>query len=76
MAVPLIYSARYHIDIGFHVFPTNKYQLIHERLRTLADDSFRFVEPDPAPWEDLALVHTPDYLNRLRTGTMAAEEVA
>jgi hypothetical protein len=28
----VIYSARYQIDIGPHVFPTRKYALIHARL--------------------------------------------
>ena len=28
----VVYSARYQIDIGPHVFPTRKYALIHARL--------------------------------------------
>ena len=28
----VVYSARYRIDIGPHVFPTDKYQRVHARL--------------------------------------------
>jgi len=28
----VVYSARYHIDIGPHVFPTRKYPMVHARL--------------------------------------------
>jgi len=34
------------------------------------------VEPEPASWEQLALVHTPDYLAKMRDGTMTREDVA
>jgi acetoin utilization deacetylase AcuC-like enzyme len=30
----------------------------------------------PASWDDLALVHTPDYLAKLRSGAMAIEDIA
>ena len=32
----LVYSARYQIDIGPHVFPTQKYRLVHDRLKEAA----------------------------------------
>jgi acetoin utilization deacetylase AcuC-like enzyme len=34
------------------------------------------LEPEPASWDELALVHTPEYLARLRDGAMTAEEMA
>jgi len=67
----LVYSPRYAIDIGRHVFPTRKYQLVRDRFPELA-----VIEPEPATWEQLALVHTPEYLAKLRDGTMTAEDVA
>ena len=73
----VVYSARYRIDIGLHVFPTAKYRLVHDRL--LESGAIRpsdVVEPAPASWEDLALVHTPDYLARMRDGTMTDEDIA
>jgi len=73
----IAYSARYHIDIGLHVFPTLKYRLVHESLVALGiARSEDFVEPRPASWEELALVHTAEYLEKMRTGAMAPEDVA
>lgn len=71
----VVYSAAYVIDIGTHVFPTRKYQLVHERLRG-AGLPLDFVEPAPAAWSDLARVHTPDYLQKIRTGGFTAGELA
>jgi acetoin utilization deacetylase AcuC-like enzyme len=33
------------------------------------------IDPDPAAWEDLALVHTADYLAGLRDGTLAEDAI-
>ena len=78
MAVPVFHAARYHIDIGLHVFPTRKYQLVRDRLAALP--AMRgvavFVEPEPAAWDELALVHTGEYLEKLRTGTLSAADIA
>jgi acetoin utilization deacetylase AcuC-like enzyme len=65
------------MDIGPHVFPTRKYALVRERLLAagLARDA-DFVEPPLAAWDELALVHTPDYLERIRTGNLSAAEAA
>lgn len=35
-----------------------------------------FVEPTPASWNDLALVHTAEYLDKLRNDALSAEEIA
>lgn len=70
----IVYSPRYHIDIGPHVFPTAKYEAIHSELN--AAGGWAWVEPEPASWEDLALVHTAEYLRKARTGTFTAEEIA
>lgn len=68
------YSPRYHINIGAHVFPTIKYARLFERLQH--DTRLRFVEPAAVAWEDLALVHSAEYLGKLRNGTMTLEDVA
>jgi acetoin utilization deacetylase AcuC-like enzyme len=75
--VIVVYSARYHIDIGLHVFPTEKYRLVHARLleRGVIRPS-DVVAPGPAAWEELALVHTADYLDGMRHGTLSAEQLA
>jgi acetoin utilization deacetylase AcuC-like enzyme len=73
----IVYSPRYHIDLGAHVFPTGKYPRLRDALvaRRLAAPS-DFIAPEPATWEDLELVHTPDYLEKLRDGSMSLEEQA
>ncbi|MCC7416433.1 MAG: histone deacetylase [Acidobacteria bacterium] len=72
-----MHAARYHIDIGRHVFPTAKYHLVRDRLLetgVLAPGDL--VEPQPAAWEDLARVHAREYLHALRTGAMTPDEIA
>ncbi|HDZ76613.1 MAG TPA: histone deacetylase [Candidatus Omnitrophica bacterium] len=68
----IIYSPKYEVDIGAHVFPTVKYRLIKERLISgeLACES-DFIQPEKASLENVALVHTKDYINKLNTGTLS-----
>jgi acetoin utilization deacetylase AcuC-like enzyme len=70
----VVYSVRYHIDIGAHVYPTIKYQLLRGALGALK--GYEFVEPSPAAWEDLASVHTVEYLEKARTGSFTVDEIA
>jgi acetoin utilization deacetylase AcuC-like enzyme len=70
----VVYSPRYHIDIGAHVFPTIKYQAVQRALVTLG--GLTFVEPDAASWDLLGLVHTAEYLEKVRTGDFSVEEIA
>jgi len=72
----LFYSPKYEIDIGPHVFPTSKYRLVHDRLikEGFAEES-DFVDPGMAGDEDLLLVHTPRYVEKLKTGEFSVEEL-
>ena len=71
----LVYSDDYYLPIGSHVFPAEKYKRIHDRLietgMAMAAD---FVLPRPATDLDVLLVHTPQYVERLKTGTLSARE--
>ena len=69
----VVYSDGYEIPLPGHIWPTTKYRLIAERLRPPA---VTFVEPTEASWEDLALVHTSEYLARLRHDTLTPEDIA
>jgi acetoin utilization deacetylase AcuC-like enzyme len=74
--VKLVWSPAYHLDIGTHVWPTGKYGRIRERLLAVGGiDESDFVEPGPASWDDLALVHTPDYLHKVRSGTLTIDDL-
>ncbi len=72
----LVYHDDYDLHIGSHVFPTQKFRLIRERLLSegFADEA-DFVQPERAADEDLMLVHTADWVTRLRSGQLRFEEV-
>ncbi|MFY9647983.1 MAG: histone deacetylase [Terriglobales bacterium] len=71
----LVYSDDYYLPIGSHVFPAEKYKCIHDRLLSSGVASASdFVAPRPASDEDILLVHTPSYVQKLRTGTLSARE--
>jgi acetoin utilization deacetylase AcuC-like enzyme len=71
----LVYSDDYYLPIGAHVFPAEKYRQIHERLlETGTAEASDFVTPQLASDQDVLLVHTPQYVNKLKTGTLSARE--
>src|SRR3981189_1865116 len=71
----LIYSDDYYLPIGAHVFPAEKYRRIRDRLLELgvahAED---FLVPEPASDQDILLVHTSRYVEKLKTGTLSPRE--
>jgi len=71
----LVYSDDYYLPIGSHVFPAEKYKRIHDRLLAsgIAEPA-DFVTPRPATDQDVLLVHTPQYIEKLKTGTLSARE--
>lgn len=72
----VVYSDNYEIDIGPHVWPTAKYRKIRDWLASGPDAGrFQLIDARPATWEQLALVHTPDYLRKLRDLTLSPEEI-
>jgi acetoin utilization deacetylase AcuC-like enzyme len=71
----LVYSDDYYLPIGAHVFPAEKYRLIQRRLlESGIAEPADFVEPKPASDEDVLLVHTSEYVQKLKTGTLSAME--
>src|SRR6266852_3999551 len=71
----LIYNDGYYLPIGHHVFPAEKYRRIRDRLLdTKIAQSEDFLTPHPAKDEDILLVHKPDYVHKLKTGTLSARE--
>ncbi len=71
----LVYSEKYYLPIGEHVFRADKYRLIRERLlqQRIADES-DFVVPALASESDVTLVHSPHYVNKLMEGGLSARE--
>jgi acetoin utilization deacetylase AcuC-like enzyme len=71
----LVYSDDYYLPIGIHVFPAQKYRYIHQRLlETEVVESSDFLRPSPASDEDVLLVHTSEYVHKLKTGTLSPRE--
>lgn len=71
----LVYSEKYFLPIGEHIFRADKFRLIRERLLEdgVAEES-DFVVPQPASKADVLLVHTPLYVSKLMEGTLSALE--
>jgi acetoin utilization deacetylase AcuC-like enzyme len=69
--VKVFYSPRYEVSLPGHIWPTSKYRLIARRL-----PEKDLVHPEDASWDDLALVHTAEYLEKLRTNTLTPEDIA
>lgn len=74
--LPLIYHDRYDLHLGAHVFPSQKYRLVRDaliaqKLATSAD----IIAPVPASDDDILRVHTPAYIHKLKTGTLAPHEI-
>lgn len=72
----LVYHDGYDLNLGDHVFPSQKYRLI--RARMLADDlvsEHDFDAPAAAAAEDLLLVHDAGWVQRLERGTLTYEEI-
>lgn len=71
----LVYSDDYYLPIGQHVFPAEKYSRIRDRLlKTGIAQPSDFLAPEPASDQDILLVHTPEYVRKLKTGTLSPSE--
>jgi len=72
----LVYHDGYDLNLGPHVFPSQKFRLIAEKLRAdgiaSAEDSLR---PEPASDADILRVHTEDWVRKLKTGTLSYGEI-
>src|SRR5437763_17023492 len=71
----LIYSDDYYLPIGAHVFPAEKYRLVHRRrFDTKIAEPADLLIPQPASDQDILLVHKPEYVNKLKNGTLSPLE--
>ncbi len=72
----LVYHPGYDLNLGDHVFPSQKYRLVRDRL---LQEGFAepkdLIEPAAAPEDDLLLVHTADWIGRLKTGTLTFHDI-
>jgi acetoin utilization deacetylase AcuC-like enzyme len=71
----LVYSEKYFLPIGEHVFRADKFRLVRERLlQQRAADESDFLAPQPAGESDILLVHSAHYVNKLMEGGLTARE--
>jgi acetoin utilization deacetylase AcuC-like enzyme len=72
----LIYHERYDLNLGAHVFPSQKFQLIHAALLEQGIAAREdFLRPTLAADEDILRVHTPEWVRKLKTGKLSASEL-
>jgi acetoin utilization deacetylase AcuC-like enzyme len=72
----LIYHPSYDLNLGPHVFPSQKFRLIAEELlrEGIASEN-DILKPAPASDEDLLRAHTPEWVGKLKNGTLSSSEV-
>ncbi len=76
LPLKLVYHERYDLNLGPHVFPSQKFRLIYEMLlREHIAGQNDFLRPSPATDEDMLRVHTSDWVRKLKTGTLTASEL-
>ena len=72
----VVYSERYDLHLGDHIFPSKKYKWLHDHLlRSRFAHPDDFVEPQPATDEDILLVHDQAWVAGLRNGTLSYDEI-
>jgi len=72
----LVYHEGYDLNLGEHVFPSKKYRWLRDRLiRTRFAKADDFVTPVPAGDEDILRVHTPEWVGKLRSGTLTYHDI-
>ena len=72
----VVYHERYDLNLGPHVFPSQKFRLIQETLLKEGIASKEDVLcPQAATDQDLLRVHTDEWVRKLKTGTLTASDV-
>lgn len=73
----IVYSKRYYAEIGLHVFPMRKFQLILEELeRRGVVQADQVLDPEPASLEQVLRVHDREYVDKLLHGRLSVLEEA
>ena len=68
--ITAFYHPGFAAPIGNHIMPMRKFALVADGLKSFPNVQLK--EPAPATEEDLLRVHTPEYINAVRTGTPRA----
>ena len=72
----LVYAKGYDLHLGDHVFPSQKFRWLHDRLvRTRFATAGDFAVPQPASDQDILLVHDSEWVAKLRSGTLTYQDI-
>ena len=72
----LVYHEGYDLNLGAHVFPSQKYRLVFEKLIAEGIASKEdFLRPEPAGDADILRVHTAEWVKKLRTATLSLSDI-
>src|SRR6266403_6106373 len=72
----VVYHPNYDLNLGPHVFPSQKFRLIQlQLLREEIAAPEDFVLPEEATDADLLRVHTGEWIGKLKNGTLTASEI-
>ena len=71
----LVYHPRYDLNLGPHVFPSQKFKLVRDALleEHIADEA-DFLEPPSAPDEDVLRIHTAAWVHKLKADALTLSE--
>jgi acetoin utilization deacetylase AcuC-like enzyme len=71
----VVYHPRYDLNLGSHVFPSQKFKLVRDALleEGIAEGN-DFLVPEAAADEDVLRVHTPAYIQKLQTDSLTLSE--
>jgi len=73
----VVFSERYFADIGVHVFPMRKFEMIKDELvRRGVVRREDVIEPEPASLEQVQRVHDREYIDKLLHGRLSVLEEA
>ena len=72
----LVYHEQYDLHLGEHVFPSKKFKWLHDRLiSTGFAEASDFTAPEPATDDDVLLVHSREWVAKLRSGTLSYQDI-
>src|SRR5438105_6711305 len=73
----LVYHDQYDLNLGDHVFPSQKFKWLRDRLLQIHfAEPADFTVPEPATDEDVLLVHDSQWVAKLRNGTLSYQDLA
>lgn len=72
----LVHHPGYNLNLGPHVFPSEKFQMIRDRL--VGEGTFSeqdILRPEPATTEQLVLAHDAAWITALQNGTISMQQI-